>query len=849
MKRKLSISFLAVIILLWLICGYTILSRIGMQKTFNDLKDNITPNTFMMTEIRYAVTDIKMWTLIYIIRGNVVRNDKILREWLQGQWINLEKCVNEHLQSDCTIRLESPQSVKKIADLSQRLSSLSSEIIDLKDQGIGKDELFEKVRTEFDPVFYSLREMIDKYTAVHIKEVSIAMDRFHKIFNANTGYVILLSLIATFVSLFIGLLVHNLFMKYIAGHKQVERVLREGEEKYRRLFEQSNDAIFIHTFKGKILDVNKRACEMLDCNKDRLLELSVLSIYPEEELPVYKKAFQSIRVKSSVRFESRFKRADGSIIDVEISARFIDKEKGVIQGIVRDITERKKIEEQLRLFSQGVKCSVDGLTISDLEGRITYVNESLVRMFGYSRDELIGKRISFIYSENQMPKLEKAFKTTMQYSWIGDLVGKKKSGELFPIMISSSRILDNKGNLIAHMAIHRDITEREQIQKQLIRSEKLSAVGQLAAGVAHEFNNILAVIRGNVQLFLSELEDNRGSIETLKIIDAQTKKGANIVANMIAFAESKPLKREICDVSEVIEDVLKLREKFLKLENIIVEKNYLHKEKVNIDKGQMQQVFFNLINNARDAIKPIGKGTICISVSRVKNRVEICICDSGIGMDDETKNNIFNPFFTTKGAMAEDNLGIQGAGLGLSVAYTLIKNHNGTINVESEKGKGSTFIVTLPIVIAEGEGETIKYKELHLKKSETAKELHILVVDDEEEITDLLNKVFKKLGYKNVIAVNSGKDALSVFEKQPFDLVFLDMLLPERNGEQILNDMKKIDSNVPVIFISGKLGLEVEKMKEKGAYSFIQKPFDIKEIAEILNKITGEKTGIGYGFS
>ncbi len=253
--------------------------------------------------------------------------------------------------------------------------------------------------------------------------------------------------------------------------------------------------------------------------------------------------------------------------------------------------------------------------------------------------------------------------------------------------------------------------EWKKFQEQLIHSEKLSVTGQPLADIAHEFNNILEIISGNIQLSISKsrIEDNKELIEIFETIDRQITKGQNIVADIMALIEPEDSEKEICDISEIIKDVLKLEKNFFKLENINIIEDYSYTSKVNINKDQIEQVFLNIINNARHAIKPLGKGTISISIKEIRDKLKIYVRDNGIGIDEKTKKKIFEPFFTFQGARSKDTPGFKNSGLGLSISYRIIQNHNGIIDVESKEGEGSTFIITLPINKNKSGGEEKYY--------------------------------------------------------------------------------------------------------------------------------------------
>lgn len=380
------------------------------------------------------------------------------------------------------------------------------------------------------------------------------------------------------------------------------------------------------------------------------------------------------------------------------------------------------------------------------------------------------------------------------------------------------------------------------LQNKLIHSEKLSAVGQLTAGIAHEFNNLLMIVNGYVEYYIPKTEKNTELFRILTIIEKQTIRGADIVNNMLAFARPKNPQKEIGYIQDIIEEVIKLQTNQLELEHIKIKKEYSTYHKLNFDKNQMQQVFLNLFLNARHAIKPLGKGMIHIVIEKNDELLEIHFSDTGIGMDRETRKNIFNPFFTTKGAWSKDTLGIDGTGLGLSVTYTIIEKHNGTIIVESHKGKGTKFIIQLPLT--KKKHTKIKETEKHLPvlEKKKIKKLSILIVDDEKDITTLMLEILKDFGVKKIKTANSGKEAIKIFDENHFDIIFLDIFMPDMNGKIIFNKMKDIDPNVNVVFMAGQIGLAEDAYHPKEIYSYLQKPFSIKKVYTILNKLAQEKS-------
>ncbi|HPP88852.1 MAG TPA: ATP-binding protein, partial [bacterium] len=361
------------------------------------------------------------------------------------------------------------------------------------------------------------------------------------------------------------------------------------------------------------------------------------------------------------------------------------------------------------------------------------------------------------------------------------------NGNIRWIRSSGALIFDDNNNLIKIIKTSLDITDQKLLQEQLIHSEKLSAVGQLTAGVAHEFNNLLTIIYNTA--LLMELEENKPLPNLIKIIYDTVKRGADIVSNMMAFAKPSAPKRELTKIENIIDKVLKLQEQQLFLENIEIEKRYNNTNDVLIDTGQFQQVFLNIIINARHAIIPKEKGKIIISTETRDNNVLIKISDNGIGIAPENIDKIFNPFFTTKGAYSQDDLGIKGSGLGLSVTQTIIQNHNGAISVESKKDAGSTFIITLPLPEKEFEKKIIESSKKTISEKNGNKKLKVLIVDDEQFILNSMTRILK-LHNCEVYSALTGAEALNLAQKTKLDVIFLDMLLPQMTGEKILKEIK-----------------------------------------------------------
>ncbi len=361
MRLKLNLGFFIIMLLLWAICVYSILSNMRMQETFIDLRDDVVPGTISMSEVKYKTIEIRAWTLNYIIRGNVIREGKTLKEALQEQWAALEREARKHLEHARHIGLKEQRAAEKIVDLSQKLISLSGEVVDLKDRGTGTDELFEKIRKEFGPVFYPLRKMFDEHTAEHLKVLSEAQTRVYVRHKANVRYIILLGIGTTLLAISIGFLVDRLFIKYITERKHAEEELQESEERFRNIYENALVGIYRTTPDGRILMANPVLVRMLGFSSFE--ELAQRNLEDKGYEPQYDRSVFKERIEREGQISglgSTWLKPDGTTLYFRENARTVCNNAGDIlyyDGTVEDITELRRAEEKLQQYATDLEQS------------------------------------------------------------------------------------------------------------------------------------------------------------------------------------------------------------------------------------------------------------------------------------------------------------------------------------------------------------------------------------------------------------------------------------------------------------------------------------------------------------
>jgi PAS domain S-box-containing protein len=499
------------------------------------------------------------------------------------------------------------------------------------------------------------------------------------------------------------------YIRDITERKKFEKELKESEEKFRNLFERVQHGLFISTQEGRFLDCNQAMLEMAGYpNKEEFLKINIannLYVNPEDREAFRRLVEQQGFVKD---LEVEFKKKNGEKITVLLTAHVKRDEKGEVvryEGINIDISDRKRMERELKeandFLMNLIDSSVDGIIVTNMKGDILLFNKGGENLLGYKSEEVVGKmHIRNIYPPGVAKEVMDKLKSP-DYGGIGKLtsfpiVHRRKDGELIEGDLSASLIYDEKGNEIASVGIFKDLRERlrierelQKMQEALLQSEKLAAMGRLTSQIAHELNNPIYGIMNTLELLKTEISPESKRRRILDLSLSEIQRLSEMLRNMLSFSKPEEEKRRPIKIDELIEGILLMMEKQMRESNIQVETSFDPDiPEIMASTNQMRQVMLNLIKNAKEAM-PKG-GTLFVKMSKEDDRVLIHIQDTGIGIPEEIRDKIFEAFFTTKQK-------VKGVGLGLSVCYGIIKDHGGEIKVESEEGKGTTFIISLPI--------------------------------------------------------------------------------------------------------------------------------------------------------
>ncbi len=511
------------------------------------------------------------------------------------------------------------------------------------------------------------------------------------------------------------------------------------------------------------------------------------------------------------------------------------------------VEERTSILHQTQERLAGILDSAHDAIISiDEKERITEFNQGAVRIFGYQIKDVLGKPLSMLIPEEYRAIHHHhiaTFSSDLQQARLmgthQKVFGRRKNGEIFPAESSISKLLQN--NQVTYTAILRDITESQQLEKQLRQAQKMEAIGQLTAGIAHNFNNKLMVILNNIEIFMFREQDHS---EELQVAEKSTLQAAEMVGQLMMFSRSeRTIESEPIQVREVLCDTAEIGRKTFDRKITLVDEIPEDLPLVSGDVNQLSQVFLNLLLNARDAVEEhnatafsirIEASSVTIEeedlpahlVSRQRHYIRIQIMDNGIGMDEETQQRIFEPFFTTK------NVG-KGTGLGMATAYAIVNDHQGWIECESQVGMGTTFSVYLPTT----EQERVSSQEEQAQAMPRGDET-ILLIEDEEDLRNQLVSVFKQYGYE-VWVGRDGQEGWDLFEREwkRVDVILLDLSLPNVSGQEVLARMLALNPDAKVILSTGYAQHSANAL---GARALLKKPYRLSQALRTIREVLDE---------
>jgi PAS domain S-box-containing protein len=516
-------------------------------------------------------------------------------------------------------------------------------------------------------------------------------------------------------------------------------------------------------------------------------------------------------------------------------------------GLITDISREKQMErtiaEREAEYQAIFASTTDALIVVGPDFNIVEANPRACEMYGYEHDDLVGRPArELIHPDHRYLEALTHRRLAEGSIFEGEGRGLRRDGTSMPTEVRCVRFRYRGEDHT--LVVVRDITERRQAEQALLRSERLAAVGTLAGGVAHEFNNINVSVLGFTDLALLDETLRPDTRECLERIHRAALRARSVTRNLLAFSGARRQEPEPTDLNRLVQNARELINHDLESDGVAVEEELRPLPPVLVDPAQMEQVFLNLLLNARHAMLDRDDRRLRLASGTDEEHVWVTVADSGCGIEPDALARIFTPFYTTKGEHAQGGTPqsrIRGTGLGLSVSHTIVSNHDGEILVESDLGEGTAFTVRLPRREAPEPPPAPAARGASLASRPGTGRRRLLVVDDEEDVRVLLERHLRAAGYE-IRSVPDGDAALQTLREESFDLVLLDLKMPRTDGEAFLERLEELprERRAPVMVITGK---SVEALTPSRRHPLVvrilRKPFELQELEAQIGETLG----------
>jgi len=637
-------------------------------------------------------------------------------------------------------------------------------------------------------------------------------------------------------------LVEAVAARMTIGMTQAElfEMVTNAKQEWETTFDAMSDGIFIFDRTGELKRVNRAGATLESAKPSSLLGrkcCDILRTGAEGDGCVVER---SIKSGQSVTIEitpAGLKRP--LLVSIEPVLDNTNKTVAVV-CTARDLSELRKVQAEARehqsLLTNILESARESIYAVDDDGRFKWCNSATLTALGHSREELIGRQLIDMVNEGDRELVSEKLKAALHgQPQTYEMRYSSPAGRLRYAQVDNSPlVVDGRGTGV--LGISRDITEQKEERERAERAEKLRALGQLASGVAHDFNNSLAAILGRAQLLRRQTKDE-ALLRNLKIIQTAAEDAAATVRRIQTFARKMPAKEfEMLDVRSLLVDAVEITR--TRWENEARRRGLDYDVKLDACDvrniygcaSELREVFVNLIVNALDAM-PAG-GRLSIGCAREGERLRLRFADNGTGMAEDVQQKIFEPFFTTKGA--------QGTGLGLSVSYSIIERHEGFISVTSKPGAGTVFTIDLPASERVSSGTVCPLAE----REPNALPLSILVIDDEPSVRETLADMLEAMDH-SVSSASGGHEALQKLAAGDFDLVFTDLAMPEMDGWETARQIRKRRPEMRIVLVTGYgLGTVPPVGEDHLVDGIIGKPFDFTQVSDAIREAIGKRRAL-----
>jgi len=637
-----------------------------------------------------------------------------------------------------------------------------------------------------------------------------------------------------------------LFDREIEGLGRFVMTNNDGEL-YKDIIENQIEGIALIDATNRFLYTNRATENLFEANPDSLIDRVLNDFIEPKSLKSFEREIQTCRENGSGKIFISITTMKGKQRLISLSTRVQDIDGGkkkALSIVFFDISDKKRIEEEVRMVATATRNANDCIFITDMRDRILYANPSFFKTYLYSANEIIDKSAALLRSTNNSPELlTETLQGTLEGGWKGELLHLKKDGTEFPVSLSTSLVKDDDGESIAIISIARDITQDRQISNELTKIQELEMIGYLARGIAHSFNNILTAIVGYISLAQLSKDNEVKLTSNLAEAEKACLRARDLTQQLLGFSKGAGSLRRAASIKELITESASFAVTGTNLECRFKIDNKL--ATVEVDEAQVSQVINNIVMNAVQASPAAGVITIAASNVTIKKKndrgmkpgdyIAISIKDEGDGIAEDIRDKLFNPFFTTKE---------KHSGLGLPISFSIIRKHNGYIQFSSAKGKGATFIIYLPVSRKSAEnGDIIQ----ELQKPQGGR--RVLILDDERDVRTIIGSLLESYGYQVDYAID-GDEALQLMrvvyqehnqnrDVKKHDMAILNLTIPAGKGaKEIIEEVKALNPDIYSVISTGYAkDPMVTDYQKRGFQDVLIKPFEATKLIKILNDL------------